>query len=147
MPAYFFHEARCLDYESAIKADVAKQNFTVVPRSWYIDATIRCCRCENEFCFSAKEQKTWYEDYGFYVDSFPTRCASCRRELRDAKALRDEYDRDIATSLSSEECEPKVRIVAVIDRLCESGEVLPAKIHENRKILAKQIARRERLES
>jgi hypothetical protein len=144
MPRYFFWGHLHLDYDSALKADVARQNFSVAPRYWYVDATMRCDRCGDDFCFSADEQKAWYEDYGFYVDSFAKRCKACRHELRDLKALRQEYDRDIAAALMSEDCEWKLRIATVIDRLCGSDEDLPVKVHENRKVLAKQIARRSR---
>jgi hypothetical protein len=138
---YLFSGSLHLDYDSAIKADVTKQNYSVQPRQWYIDATIRCAQCGDSFCFSANEQKVWYEEYGFYVDSFPTRCNACRREQRDLKALRQEYDRDISGALASDDCDLKARMVTVIDRLCEVEEAVPVKVHENRKRLAKQIAR------
>ena len=55
---------------------------------WYIDATFLCERCHEEFCFTAAEQKIWYEDYGFYIDSTPKECVACRRELRRRKSIR-----------------------------------------------------------
>ena len=145
MPPHFFHECLRMEYESAVKADVSRQNFTTCPRFWYVDATLRCERCRKPFSFSNFEQKTWYEDYGFYVDSSPNHCKECRGELRLLKALRQEYDREIVRTLASADCDLKIRIAGVIDRLCEFKVDLQAKVHENRKILAKQIARRTRL--
>lgn len=65
--------------------------------------------------------------------------------VRDLKSLRQEYDRDIAGALASDDCGWKLRIANVIDRLCELDEHLPIKVRENRKLLAKHIARRNRL--
>ncbi len=145
MSRHFFRNAKHMDYASAVKAEIQKQNFTVDPRHWCIDATVPCARCKDLFCFSAEEQKRWYEVLGFYVDSFPSHCLGCRCELRKLRATRQEYDRDIACALANDDCDSKVRIVFVIDQLCESDEDLPIKIHENRKVVAKQIARRNRL--
>lgn len=155
MPPHFFQGTLHLEYDSAVRADVANQNYTMVPRYWYVDATMRCDRCGYRFLFSAVEQKAWYEDYGFYVDAFPKHCRDCRRELRDLKAIRQEYDRDIARALASDDCVLKNRLVTLIDRLCEFDKNLPAKVqvfdknlpakvHENRRLLAVQIARRNK---
>jgi hypothetical protein len=141
MPRFRFHGAVNLDYGTAVKADASNQNYTVFPRYWYIDATFSCARCGNEFCFSASEQRHWYEDRGFYIDSLPRHCLACRQELRRLKSRRQEYDRDIAAALSSGDAALKRQLVEVIDELCECGADLPDKILENRCILAKQIAR------
>ena len=143
MPSEFFGRHVRLDYSSAIRADTSKQDFSVLPRCWDIDATVICNRCGEQFCFTATEQKAWYEDYAFYVWSSPKECRACRRELRRLKSLRQEYDREIARALlTCTELEVKTRIASVIDQLCEADEDLPAKAHESRKVLAQQIARR-----
>jgi hypothetical protein len=142
MPPHFFWRHLGLDYASAIKADTSKQDFSVAPRHWYIDAVFQCDRCHEKFCFSAAEQRAWYEDYKFWVDSCPRECQACRRELRRLKSLRQEYDREIAQALTCKELDLKVRIASIIDQLCDAGITLPEKVHENRKVLAKQIARR-----
>ena len=92
MPPHFFYGSLRLDYGSAVRADPDSQNYGVCPRYWYIDATFRCARCNAEFSFTATEQRTWYEEYGFWIDSLPKHCLACRRELRDLKAARQEYD-------------------------------------------------------
>jgi hypothetical protein len=142
MPPHFWGHAVFIDYRSAIKADVTRQNFCTVPRYWYVDVTARCGRCEGNFCFSAEEQRVWYEDRGFYVDSFPNCCRACRREHRKRKGLRQEYNRDIAAALTSEDCRFKAHVATIIDRLCKAGVDLPPKVHEKRRLLAEQIARR-----
>ena len=37
----------------------------------------------------------------------------------------------------------KGRVATIIDQLCEAGADLPAKVHANRALLTKQIARRQ----
>ncbi len=85
MPAHLFHGALSIDYDSAVRADISKQDYTVCPRHWYVDATFKCADCGSEFVFSAQEQRFWYEDRRFYVDSQPKRCAACRKKERQRK--------------------------------------------------------------
>lgn len=143
MSAYQFHGATALDYDSAVLGDIQKQSFSVRPRWWYIDATIKCVRCANTFYFTAVEQKTWYEDFGFYVDSFPTRCPTCRRDLREIKELRRAYDRDIAGSLRGEDAALKKRMIVAIDLLVDAKIATPQML-ENRRILHRQVLKLER---
>jgi hypothetical protein len=141
MPAHFFVGALDIDYASAVRADPAKQNCSICPRHWYVDARFRCARCDAAFSVSASEQRTWYEDYGFWVDSRPKHCPACRRDLRNAKELRREYDRDVAHVLESDDLDSKQRLARIIDQLYEIGGDLPARINDNRRRLARQIAR------
>jgi hypothetical protein len=145
MPVYFFggfgNGGAQLDYASAVKADVSKQNYSVAPRHWYIDATMRCADCDSLYLFSAAEQQVWYEEYGFYVDSIPRCCPACRRQRRLTKSLRQEYDRGIAAAVDGKDLTIKSRMVEVIDCLCELGEELSEAMHEHRKQLARQLAK------
>ena len=86
MPLHFFHGAVSLDYSTAVRADITKQDYSVCPRHWYIDAVFKCADCGAEFLFSAKEQHFWYEERRFYVDSYPKRCPDCRKKERVRKA-------------------------------------------------------------
>jgi transcription elongation factor Elf1 len=95
MPPHFFYGALRLDYRTAIRAQTEKQNCSICPRYWYVDALFRCGRCGAEFTFSAAEQQAWYEDYRFWVDSVPKNCSTCRQALRAIKTLRQEYDRTV----------------------------------------------------
>lgn len=145
MPVHFFggfgNGGARLDYASAVKADVSKQNYSVAPRYWYIDATMRCVDCDALYLFSATEQKVWYEEFGFYVDSTPRCCPECRRQRRFAKSLRQEYDREIASAVAGKDLSIKSRMVEVIDCLCELGKELPAAMNEHRKQMANQLAK------
>jgi hypothetical protein len=147
MPVHFFYGAIHIDYRSAVRANTAKQNCSICPRYWYVDASFSCARCDREFRFTAREQRTWYEEYGFWVDSRPKHCLPCRQDRRDVKELRREYDREVARAIESDDLECKKRLAAVIDQLCEIGGDLPRRIHENRRRLGHQIARREELSS
>ena len=141
MPRHFFWECLHLDHDSAVRADVSRQNFSVCPRHWYVDATFKCSRCAETFCFTADLQKRWYEELGFYVDSYARNCASCRRDKRIRKHLRQKYDRDIESTLQSMDINAKNRMANIIDELYSCDPELPGKIHENRKTLGLQIAR------
>src|SRR5689334_8335773 len=85
MPAHLFGGVRTMNYASAVRADVTKQDYTVCPRHWYVDAVFRCIDCGNDFLFSATDQRFWYEERRFYVDSRPNRCVACRKKERNRK--------------------------------------------------------------
>ena len=140
MPPHFFFGALHIDYSSAVRADVAVQDYSVAPRHWYIDARFRCRECGAEFVWSAAEQKNWFEVYRFYVDSEPTRCRECRAKRRDAVGLRQEYDELVSVArLSSCSPEEKKRVVAIIDELEGYWGVLPEKMLQTRTVLRKQL--------
>ena len=68
--------------ESAIAADISKQNFTTFPRAYYVDMRKTCRDCKREFIFFAREQQHWYEELGFYIDADCERCFPCRKSER-----------------------------------------------------------------
>lgn len=86
MPFHLFHGAVSMDYPTAVRADFTKQDYSVCPRHWYIDATFRCQDCGKDFLFSAEEQRFWYGERKFYVDSRPVRCPECRKKERTRRA-------------------------------------------------------------
>ena len=69
MPTHFFFGASAVHHHTAIRANIEKQNYSVCPRHWYIDADFKCERCGREFTWSVGEQKVWFEDYFSWVDS------------------------------------------------------------------------------
>ena len=141
MPPHFFSRARTLDYATAVRADVDKQNYSVAPRHWYIDAEIVCDMCGEVFQFSAAEQRVWYETYRFYVDSFPRNCIGCRRTARHIKDLRQQYEARIAEALRGRDVELKRDLVEIIDALQAVGASLEEKVRENREVLLRQLAK------
>lgn len=143
MPPHFFYGAVRIDYKSAVRADVARQNCSICPRYWYVDAVFSCERCRSEFIFGTEEQRVWYEDYRFWVDAFPKHCLACRQALRNLKAARREYDQLVDEALKTRKLEPKRRLARVIDQLYELGGELPPRINTNRRRLARELARAE----
>ena len=141
MPAHLFWRALRLDYTSAVRADAAKQNCSICPRYWYVDAVFGCDRCGSEFTFTAAEQRAWYEEYRFWVDSLPRHCLPCRRALREAKTARQTYDLGVARALGGADPELTQRVADAIDQLYELGGELPPRITEHRRRLARQIER------
>ncbi len=140
--AIFSRAALYLDYPTAVRANITKQDYGVCPRHWYVDGAFRCVRCGKNFIFPAEEQRFWYEELGFYIDSRAKGCRGCRSELRDLKLLQQEYDREISAPLkSASELGRKKRLIDVINALDEGGVELPDKTEENRRILVKQITR------
>jgi hypothetical protein len=127
---------------TAVRADFRKQNYSVLPRKWYVDATFRCGRCGEEFLFSAREQQFWYEDCQFYIDSVPRECPACRQALRDLKALKQEYDREIAAAERRDAAVArKERLIEVIDALTAGGVKQCPKMATVRSTLAEQVER------
>lgn len=143
MPGHFFFGSVRLDYARAVRADTSKQHCSICPRYWYVDATFRCRLCGREFCFTAAEQRHWFEELGFWVDALPRHCHECRVRMREMTALRQEYDRDVQWALGVPDLEAKRRLASVIDLLCEMGGELPQRINENRRRLVRQIAELE----
>lgn len=147
MPTHFFMYGTyvSLDYGNVLRADVDRQNYTVAPRQWYVDTTIVCRNCGVEFLFSVNEQRVWYEEYQFIVDSFPNRCRLCRFDRREMNRLRREYDVSIvaATKRSCVDVELKRKLVAVIERLVDFGIDVPSRIFERRDVLLAQIRKLE----
>jgi hypothetical protein len=141
MPAFLFRDVVGMDYASAVRADPEKQNCSICPRYWYVTATFRCARCARDFDFTATEQRVWYEEYGFWIDSLPRHCLDCRRALRQERAARRTYDREIEAALRGDDVERKRRLAAVIDELCELGGELPPRLSEKRRRLARQLER------
>jgi hypothetical protein len=141
MPDHFFYRSLRIDYDSAVRADPDRQNRSICPRHWYVDTIFPCNACGDDFAFTAAEQRSWYEEYGFWVDSLPKHCPGCRRQLRDLKATRQVYDRFVEEALQSNDLGLKKRLAQVIDLLYELGGELPPRINENRKRLAREIGR------
>jgi hypothetical protein len=80
-----------LDLFQVLRADKAKQNYSVMPRLFYFPRLKTCRRCGGVFVFSAKEQKYWYEDLKFYVDSTAVECVTCRKQKREGKTDLERY--------------------------------------------------------
>ncbi len=140
MPRHLFFGALHIDYASAIRADISKQNYSVCPRHWYVDATFCCPRCGDNFIFTRDEQRFWYEELGFWIDSSAKHCVACRSELRKLKLLRQQYDREIEQAVARDaDLDKKRRLLDVIETLGDGGVDLPERVQKKRWVLQKQL--------
>ncbi len=77
----------------AVRGDIRKQNycsFCNVPQYFYIDKEKKCIQCGDQFTFTAKEQKYWYETLHFINHSTAIRCLRCRKANRTKRSLNNE---------------------------------------------------------
>jgi hypothetical protein len=141
MPAHFFFGVRHMDYATAQRADISKQHYTVCPRHWYVDATFVCRDCGREFVFTASEQRFWYEDRQFFVNSLPKRCVECRKADRTRLELRKRYDALIAKALGQCAVETKKQVVEIINELEAAEGQIPDRMLENRSRLYAELSK------
>lgn len=77
---------------TAIAADLSKQAPATVPVTHYFDAKRRCADCHRPFIFFAAEQKFWYEELGFPLESDCVRCVFCRKKQQGVELNRQRYE-------------------------------------------------------
>ncbi len=77
---------------TAIPADLARQTPATVPVTHYFDVTRSCRDCGRPFIFFAREQKYWYEELGFPLDSDGVRCVPCRKSQQGIALKRERYE-------------------------------------------------------
>jgi hypothetical protein len=143
MPPHLFYPALAVHYETAVRANTEKQNCSVCPRHWYIDADFRCERCRQEFTWTAGEQKTWFEDYFFWVDSTPRHCRKCRGELRRLGDLQKEYDATVAAARNHGTLNQKSRIVQIVSELQRAFGKIPEKMADTMELFQRQLKKQE----
>lgn len=135
MPGHLFVGAIHLNHETAIRSNPEKQNCSICPRHWYIDADFKCDSCGKEFTWTAREQKAWFEDYFFWVDSQPGHCKKCMM----FKALGKEYDASVEIARSHGTTEQKLRIIQIVSELEAASGPLPVKMTQTKNRLQRQI--------
>jgi hypothetical protein len=77
---------------TAIAADLARQTPASVAVTHYFDMERQCRDCGRPFLFFAQEQKHWYEELGFGLDSDCVRCVECRKQQHGLAAERETYE-------------------------------------------------------
>jgi hypothetical protein len=77
---------------TAIKADVTKQSPATIATTHYFDLSRTCRDCGKPFIFFAQEQKHWYEELGFGLDSDCIRCVPCRKRQQGIAHTRERYE-------------------------------------------------------
>jgi hypothetical protein len=76
---------------TAIPADLSKQGPATIPVTHYFDVKRQCRDCERPFIFFAEEQKFWYEELGFPLESDCVRCVDCRKKQQGLERKRERY--------------------------------------------------------
>jgi len=77
---------------TAIRADVRKQIPATMHITHYYDLERQCCDCRRMFIFFAAEQKYWYEELQFGLDSDCVRCVPCRKQQQGIARSRQQYE-------------------------------------------------------
>lgn len=77
---------------TAILADPSKQTRATIPVTHYFDLERICLDCRRRFIFFAEEQKYWYEELGFGLESDCIRCTDCRKRQQEVARLRRRYE-------------------------------------------------------
>ena len=89
---------------TAVAADLSRQTPATVPVTHYFDIEKACRDCGRRFIFFADEQKHWYEELGFPLESDAVRCPPCRKRLQKIARLRQRYEQLFhASTLTTEE--------------------------------------------
>ncbi|WP_157640495.1 zinc-ribbon domain containing protein [Lamprocystis purpurea] len=101
----------CRIPDTAILANLTKQIPATVPVTHYFDVKRQCRDCGKSFIFFAEEQRYWYEDLGFGLDSNCIRCVPCRKKQQGIAQSRKKYedlfhipDRTIDQDIEIAEC-------------------------------------------
>lgn len=139
MPRHFFPHPDRLDFTTAKRADISKQDYSVCPRHWYIDAESDCIDCGRLFTWTAAEQRTWFETYRFWVDSKTRRCKRCSSSKRHLRKLRLEYDSLITSAREHGDKAAKQRVIQIVEELEKALGTVPEKMSEARRIFLKQV--------
>ena len=92
--------------------------------------------------FKASEQRFWYEELRFWIDSLPKCCPKCRQSQRARLELRKRYDASITEALGPCSIEAKQQVVATINELEAAGDDIPDRMLENRATLLAQICKK-----
>ncbi len=76
---------------TAIAANLSRQKPATIAMSHYFDQKRICVDCKRPFLFFAEEQKFWYEDLGFGLESQCMRCCDCRKIDQQHQAAHKRY--------------------------------------------------------
>ena len=95
------------------------------------------------FIWSASDQRVWFEDYRFFVDSKATRCNVCRKQQREVLALQRKYDSIVADARSGKDLIKKKTVVGLVDQIASMTDSVPERLVETREAFLKQIRKAE----
>jgi hypothetical protein len=121
LKSWWGYDGEIIFPESAIEADVARQNYSVFPRSLYVDIEKQCMNCNRSFIFFAHEQKYWYEDLNFIIDADCVKCVECRIQEQRLRLLVKEYE--VLTKNMLRSAEETVKLKELASKLHEIGYI------------------------
>lgn len=75
----------CFQTKKAIKSIPVVIETSGYPPLAYFDSPKECNTCKTDFIFSKEEQKFWYENLKFTIDSTAKNCVACREAIRKQK--------------------------------------------------------------
>lgn len=105
----------CISNGFVLLAALEKQEYLDWPPYFiYRDKEHECRTCGSKFIFSKEEQRFWYEDLGFWVQSEAVNCKVCRLEIRKRKERIREAQKELqelCPSLSFDNIEQLEKII------------------------------------
>jgi len=100
---HWHNSPKCRVPDTAIAADPARQTASYYKVSHYYDVKRQCRDCKRMFIFFAEEQRYWYEELKFPLDSDCVRCVECRHSERQLANQRQRYESLLPRTDRSEE--------------------------------------------
>ena len=112
---------------TAVEADIEKQAPATIHVTHYFDSKRICRKCGANFIFFAEEQRYWYEELGFPLESDLVDCINCRKHEHKLKESRQEYERLIGKeSRSKKETERMIEDgIFLVEEDVFSNKLLP----------------------
>jgi DNA-directed RNA polymerase subunit RPC12/RpoP len=88
----------------AIKADLSQQapHNSYGPPMWYADKKVKCRDCGQEFVWTAKAQKRWFEVLKRPIWTVAVRCVPCGRKVRLEKVAQKQDMAEMAKRKANE---------------------------------------------
>jgi hypothetical protein len=120
---------------TAIPADRSRQSLATVPVTHYFDVKRQCRDCGKPFIFFAEEQKHWYEELGFALESDCVRCVVCRKKQQGLERKRERYEE--LFHISARTIEQDLEIVDCCLSLVEASVFHKRQLQHMRMILKK----------
>lgn len=134
-----WHSPReCRIPNTAIRADISRQVPATVAVTHYFDVVRKCRDCGKSFIFFAQEQKHWYEELGFNLESDCVRCVPCRKRQQGIDQARERYEE--LFQVGDRSAEQKLEMAECCLTLIEN-EVFHLRQTERVRILLNQAAR------
>ena len=118
---------------TAIPADLSRQSPSPSSVTHYFDEKRVCRDCEKPFIFFAVEQRYWYEELGFVLDSDCVRCVVCRRKEQGIAATRERYEE--LFHVADRTTEQQLEMAGCCFSLVESGVFHKRKLQDVRAIV------------